>query len=62
MQRIAVFLLNSMASRVDKCQKLFLGEIGTITVSNYKLFVYIFIGVARVIILLCEFGFGRLII
>lgn len=33
-QRIAVFLLNSMASRVDKCQKLFLGDIGTITVST----------------------------
>lgn len=34
MQRIAVFLLNSMASRVDKCQKLFLGDIGTISVST----------------------------
>ena len=33
-QRIAVFLLNSMASRVDKCQKLFLGDIGTIEVST----------------------------
>lgn len=32
-QRIAVFLLNSMASRVDKCQKLFLGNTGTISVS-----------------------------
>lgn len=37
-QRIAIYLLNSLACLVDGKQKLFLGDLGAIGVSNYNPF------------------------
>lgn len=34
-QRIAIYLLNSLACQVDGRQKLFLGDLGAISVSNF---------------------------
>jgi Zyg-11 protein homolog len=34
-QRIAIYLLNSLACQVDGNQKLFLGDLGAISVSNF---------------------------
>ena len=41
-QRIAIYLLNSLACQVDGNQKLFLGDLGAISVSK-KLFTNTFI-------------------